>query len=143
MGVEMQIVSLLAGFAAAQQQRQAYELEAQSYREQAELAKIEAGQQEVERNRRLRLQLAALGTAMSAQGVALGTSPSTLALAEDEVRLAASDIDSIRLMGMSNRRKFELSAAGSSAAGRATTMSAFAKTAGGIYSIKNSGLGAV
>jgi len=133
MSVGLQVIGLVAGFAAAQQQRKAYELEAQSYKEQADLAKIQAGQQEIERNRKLRIQLAALGTAMSSQGVALGTSPSVLALETDEIQVAKNDIASIRLMGMSTRRKFELSAAGSKAGASAATMGGFAKAAGGVY----------
>ena len=98
MGMGLQVVGIIAGLAAAQQQRKAYELEAQSYKEQADLAKIQAGQQEIERNRKLRIQLAALGTAMSSQGVALGTSPSVLALETDEIQVAKNDIASIRLL---------------------------------------------
>lgn len=135
MGVQMQIASLFMGFMAAQQARKAHELEAQSYREQADMAKIEAGQKEIERNRKLRIQLAALGTSMSAQGVALGTSQSVSALATDETRIAKQDVDTIRLMGQSERRKFALSAAGSDAAASAATMGGFAKTLGGLYSI--------
>ena len=134
MGMGLQVVGIIAGLAAAQQQRKAYELEAQSYKEQADLSKIQAGQQEAERNRKLRIQLAALGTAMSSQGVALGTSPSVLALETDEIQVAKNDIASIRLMGMSTRRKFELSAAGSKAGASAATMGGFAKAAGGVYS---------
>ena len=123
MGMGLQVVGIIAGLAAAQQQRKAYELEAQSYKEQADLAKIQAGQQEIERNRKLRIQLAALGT-----------SPSVLALETDEIQVAKNDIASIRLMGMSTRRKFELSAAGSKAGASAATMGGFAKAAGGVYS---------
>ena len=134
MGMELQVVSMIAVLASSQQQRKAFELEAQSYKEQADLAKIQAGQQEAERNRKLRIQLAALGTAMSSQGVALGTSPSVSALEKDEIQIAKNDIASIRLMGMSSRRKFELSAAGSQAGASATRMGGFAKAAGGVYS---------
>jgi len=140
MGMGLQVVGIIAGLAAAQQQRKAYELEAQSYKEQADLAKIQAGQQEIERNRKLRIQLAALGTAMSSQGVALGTSPSVLSLGTDEIQVAKNDIASIRLMGMSTRRKFELSAAGSKAGASAATMGGFAKAAGGIYDLKYGGV---
>lgn len=135
MGVQMQIASVALTMLAAREQKKAYEIEAQAYEEQASAAKIQAGQQETERNRQLRRQLASLGTSMSAQGVAIGTSPSVGALADDEVRMAKADIDSIRFMGSTARRKFQLSAAGSRQAGRAAIIGGFAKSAQMGYSI--------
>ena len=135
-GVGLQAVGVLAGLAAMQQQKKAYELEAQAYKEQADMAEIQADQQEVQRNRQLRIQLASLGTSMSSQGVALGTSSSVGALKDDEIKMAKADISSIRLMGYSSRRKYELSAAGSSAAGKATVLGGFSKTASQVYSIQ-------
>lgn len=136
-GVGLQAIGVLAGFAAAQQQAKAYRMEAQAYKEQAEMAELQAGQQEEERNQRLRRQLAALGTSMSGQGVALNTSASTMALEDDEKRIASRDIKNIKLMGMSHRRKFELSAAGSEAAGRATQIASIGGFAKSAYSISN------
>lgn len=135
MGVEMQIASVALGVLAAQSSKKAYQMEADAYREQANMAMLQADQQEIERNQQLRRQLAALGTSMSSQGVALGTSASVSALRNDEINIAKKDISNIKLMGMSNRRKYELSAAGSEAAGRAATLGGFAKTAAGVYSI--------
>jgi len=140
-GIALQAVGVGLGLMAMQQQRKSYEMEAASYREQAEMNKIEALQQENERNRQLRIQLAALGTSMSAQGVALGTSASVSAIEEDEKQLARSDIESIRLMGMSQRRRYGLSAAGSRAAGRGALYGGLASAAGGIYNIKSGGVG--
>lgn len=134
MGVGLQVAGLMMSMQAAQMQKQAYEMEAQAQEEQSAMAKIEASQREVERNRQLRIQLASLGTSMAAQGVSIG-SPSVLALAGDEEKIAKNDISSIRLMGMANRRKYELGAAGSRAAGKAVQISGFAKTAAGAYSI--------
>lgn len=134
--VALQAAGLGLTFMSMQQQRKSYEMEAASYREQAEMNKIEALQQENERNAQLRRQLAALGTSMSAQGVALGTSASVSALEEDERRMAASDISSIRLMGMSQRRKYGLSAAGAKAGGKAALYSGATQIAGGIYDMK-------
>ena len=136
MGAQLQIASLGLGFIAAQQQRSIYEMEAQLHRENAEMAKIQASQEERERRQQLRKQLASLGTSMSAQGVALGTSPSVLALEEDERRIANEDIANIKLMGMTNRRTYQLSAKSSEAGATATTLGGFAKTATGIYDIK-------
>ena len=135
MGVGLQVASLFVGLQAAQMQKQAYEAQAAAYEEQKEMAKIEAAQQESSRRDVLRRQLASLGTSMSSQGVALGTSPSVLALADDEKKLAKQDIANIRLMGMSNRRKYELSASGARAAGSSAQMSGFAKTATGAARI--------
>lgn len=135
MGVEMQVASVALGLIAAKQQKKAYEMEAQAYEEQAEASRIQSAQQENERNSQLRRQLAALGTSMSAQGVALGTSASVGALADDEVRIAKNDISSIKFMGMSTRRKYGLSAASSRASGRAAVLGGFAKSASSAYSI--------
>lgn len=132
----LQAAGLGLTFLSMQQTRKSYEMEAASYREQAEMNKIEALQQENERNAQLRRQLAALGTSMSAQGVALGTSASVSALEEDERKMAANDIASIRLMGQSQRRKYGLSAAGSKAAGKAALYSGATQIAGGVYDIK-------
>ena len=135
MGMGLQVAGLMLSLQAAQMQKRAYEAEAKAQEEQAEMAKIQSAQQEIERNRRLRQQLASLGTSMSAQGVAIGTSPSVLALADDEKKIAKEDIASIRLMGMSNRRRYEVGAAGSRAAGTAAQLGGFVKTVGGLYSI--------
>lgn len=137
--VALQAAGLGLTFMSMQQQRKSYEMEAASYREQAEMNKIEALQQENERNAQLRRQLAALGTSMSAQGVALGTSASVSAIEEDERQLAKSDIASIRLMGQSQRRKYGLSAAGARAGSRAAFYSGATQIAGGIYDIKYGG----
>lgn len=135
MGVQMQIASAIIGLAAVRQQKAAYDMEADAYKEQAEMATLQGDQQEAERNRQLRRQLASLGTSMSSQGVALGTSPSVSALRNDEIEIAKADINNIRLMGQSSRRKYEISAAGSQAAGKAVVLGGAAKTAGAAYSI--------
>lgn len=137
MGVQMQIAGAVLGYMAAQRQADAYEMEAAAYKENAEMAKIQADQREAARRQQLRRQLASLGTSMSAQGVALGTSQSTSALREDEQKIAKNDIASIKLMGMSNRRKYELGAAGKSAAAGATRLSAMGGFAKSVYSINN------
>lgn len=134
-GVALQAAGLFVGLQAAKAQAQAYEAQAQAYEEQKEMAKIESSQMEAERRNLLRRQLASLGTSMSSQGVALGTSPSVLALAEDEKKLAKNDIANIKLMGLSNRRKYALSAAGARAGAQATRIGAFAKTATGTATI--------
>lgn len=141
MGVEFQIAGAVLGLMAANKQAEAYEAEAQSYKEQAEMAKLQANQQENERRAQLRRQLAALGTSMSSQGVALGTSASEGALAGDEVKMAKKDIASIKLMGMSNRRKYELSASSSKTAAGATRLGALGSFSKSVYSINNPNTG--
>ena len=129
MGVYAQVAGAVIGLAGARQAKAASEMEARAYEEQAEMASIQARQQEEERNTQLRKQLASLGTSMSAQGIALGTSASVATLAGQEKKIAKKDISSIKLMGMSNRRKFQISAAGSRAAGKAQMTKAFGQTA--------------
>ena len=136
MGVELQVASLVLGLAGANQAKKAYELEAQSYQEQKDLSEIQSGQQERDRLRMLRMQLASLGTSMSSQGVALGTSASTLALEKDEINIANRDIDAIKLMGMSNQRRFSLSARGSKMAAKGAIIAGFSKATSSIYDIK-------
>jgi hypothetical protein len=136
MGVELQVASLVLGLAGANQAKKAYELEAQSYQEQKDLSEIQSGQQERDRLKMLRMQLASLGTSMSSQGVALGTSASTLALEKDEINIANRDIDAIKLMGMSNQRRFSLSARGSKMAAKGAMISGFSKATSSIYDIK-------
>ena len=105
-------------------------MEAKAYEEQADMAKIQARQQEEERERNLRQQLASLGTSMSAQGVVLDrTQGSVGALQKNEIDIAKKDISSIKLMGMANRRKFGISAASSRAAGKATMTRAVGQAA--------------
>jgi len=117
-------------------QADAYKAEKAAAEENAKMASIEASQQEVERMRMMGAQLASLKTLNSAQGVALGTSGSTSALIDNEVKLANEDIASIKLMGASNRRKYELSAKSSAAGAKATMVSALAGTATAAYKIK-------
>lgn len=135
MAVGLQAAGLFVGLQAAQAQARAYEAQAAAYQEEKEMAKIESSQMEAERRNQLRRQLASLGTSMSSQGVALGTSPSVLALAEDEKKLAKQDIANIKLMGATNRRKYDLSSAGAKAGAQATRLGGFGKSAIGVASI--------
>jgi hypothetical protein len=140
-GVALQAAGLVVGLAGARQAKAASEMEARAYEEQAQMASIQARQQEEERRTQLRKQLASLGTSMSAQGVALSPNQGSVgAIKKAEIDIAKKDISSIKLMGMSNRRKYEISAAGSRASGRATMTTALGKAAGQAYSI-NKGVG--
>ena len=141
MGVQMQIAGALIGLAASQKAAAAQDMQAQAAREQAEATKITTLQQENQRRDQLRRQLASLTSSMSAQGVALGTSPSILALEEDEKRLAAKDITSIKLMGATNRRKYQIASAGYKAGAKATRLGGFAKAAYQAGDIMNPNVG--
>lgn len=137
MGVYAQVAGAVIGLAGARQEKAVYEMEAKSYEEQGKMAQMQARQQEEERERNLRQQLASLGTSMSAQGVVLDrTQGSVGALQKNEIDIA-KDISSIKLMGMANRRKFGISAAASRAAGKAAMTKAFAQTAMAIGGATN------
>jgi len=135
MGVQMQIASAALGLLAAKQSSDVAKMEAQSYKEQAELSKIQTEEKVADRNMQLRRQLASLGVSMTASGVALGTSASVGAIRNAEIDIAKKDIASTKLMGMSNRRKYEISATGKMAESRAITIGAVGKAAGQAYSI--------
>ena len=139
MGVEAQIAAAGLTMLQAKQQRNVYEMEAQLYHEQSKMAEMESSQQENQRLRALRSQLASLNSTMSAQGVAIGTSPSVTALEDDEKKIAKQDINSIQLMGMSKRRRFDISASSSKAAGKAATLGGLADSAGIIAPRINTG----
>lgn len=113
---------VLASLSGAQMEKNAYKLEAQSYEEQAAMAKIEADQKMVQRDLQLRRQLASLGASMAAQGVAVGTSGSMSALDYGERQLAKADMKSIKLMGLGRRRQLLTSAASSKTKGRAAVI---------------------
>jgi len=135
MGVEMQVASAFVGLMAANKAKSAYEMEAQSYEEARKMESIKTSQQVVERDRRLRAQLASLDSSMAAQGITIGTSASISALENDEKKLASADISSIKLMGASNRRKYGLSAQSSKIKGESAVLGSYAKTAAIGYDI--------
>lgn len=135
MGVQMQIAGAVLGLMAAKQQSDIAKMESDSYKEQAQMAMIKAKQDEAERNQQLRRQLASLGTSVTASGIAIGTSASFGAIAGSEKEIARKDINNIRLMGESTRRKYEIGASGKRAAGRAMMLSGLSKAAGAAYSI--------
>lgn len=120
MGVYAQVAGAVIGLAGARQEKAVYEMEAKSYEEQGKMAQMQARQQEEERERNLRQQLASLGTSMSAQGIVLDrTQGSVGALQKNEIDIAKKDVSAIKLMGMSNRRKYDISAKSSREAGQA------------------------
>lgn len=137
MGVEMQVAAAGLSLLGGQSARKTYEASAAANKEQADMAGIQADQQIELSNDRLRKQLASLGSSMSAQGVAIGTSQSVQALGLDEKNINKKNIANIKLMGLSNRRKYQLGAAGQTAAGKAATVTSFGNFAKTVYSINN------
>lgn len=135
MAVGLQAASVFVGLQAARAQSKAYKMEAAAYEEEKKMAQLEGMQAEEARRQQLRQQLASLGTSMSSQGVALGTSPSVDALERDEMKTAKADISRIKLMGSANRRKYDISAAGSKAQAKATTLAGYSSAAAGAYNI--------
>tara|TARA_B100000963_G_scaffold58896_1_gene46950 strand:- start:9347 stop:9781 length:435 start_codon:yes stop_codon:yes gene_type:complete len=136
MGVAMQVAAVGLTIAGAQQAKAAYKMEEEAYKEKADLAKLQADQDEVSRNNQLRYQLAALGTSSASRGIASGsTSASTSALAEREKDIAKRDIANIKLMGQATRRSYQISAAGSKAAGKAAFLGGLARAGSMAYSI--------
>ena len=136
MGVAMQVAAVGLTIAGAQQAKAAYKIEEEAYKEKAELAKLQADQDEVSRNNQLRYQLAALGTSSASRGIAGGpTSASISALANREKDIAKRDIANIKLMGQVTRRSYQISASGSKAAGKAAFLGGLAKAGSMAYSI--------
>jgi len=82
MGVGFQVAAVGLTLAGASQAKAAYKMEEEAYKEKADLAKLQADQDEVARNNQLRYQLAALGTSSASRGIEGGpSSASTSALA--------------------------------------------------------------
>lgn len=143
MGVQMQMAAVGLSVLGAVQARSAAGMEAQAYKEQAEMAKLKADQDEISRNNQLRYQLAALGTSMASQGVAFGTSASVSAISNREKELAKQDVANIKLMGMAQRRNYQISAEGAKASGNAKFLGGLAQAGSMVYSIdKGVGKGA-
>ena len=136
MGVAAQVAAIGLTIASASQARAAYKMEEEAYKEKAELAKLQADQDEIARNNQLRMQLAALGTSASARGIEGGPTSASISAAEGrEKDIAKRDIANIKLMGMTTRRNYQISAAGSKAAGKAAYLGSLAQGAGMAYSI--------
>lgn len=129
------VVGFASSMSQAKYQRQQAALEAQQREENAELARIEALQQEAERERTLRRTKAQ----QIAQAAALGFDPlqsrSFFAIQRDTERTASRDIDNIRLNGLVTQSRELLSADSArlsgKAAGAAGAFKAFGSILGG------------
>lgn len=116
----------------AKLQRDAYEDEAQANAEQADMAKIEADQQEnVRRNDLLQI-MSALNVSEAGRGLSVSSGGTGSALRENEKKFADADISSIKLMGLSKRRQYRLAGSSAKTSGQAAILSGVS-SAGSSY----------
>jgi len=76
--------------------------------------------------------MSALNVSESSRGLSIGVGGSSKALRENETNIAKADLNSIKLMGLSNSRKFRIGASQSRLSGKASVLSGLA-SAGGEY----------
>ena len=115
-------VSAVMSLAAARQAQKAYANDAQASYEQAEMAKIQADQEAINRTAELNAQLASISATAGSGGVAV-SSGSIANIKRRETKLAKADVSAIKLMGVQNRRKFQLQAKQSKLKGKAALIS--------------------
>jgi len=131
MGWQMQAVAAVGSLMAARQQAGAYANDAQAAYEQAEDAKIEAKQQEVDRLAELRDQLSTLDSDFAGRGVAVGTSATVKNFGRQETKMAKADVSSIKYMGTSKQRQYKLKSSKSKKLGKYAMISGVTKA--GVY----------
>ena len=122
-------LSAVMSLAAARQAQKAYANDAQAAYEQAEMAKIQADQEAINRTAQLNAQLASISASAGSGGVAVGTSGSISNIKRRETKLAKADVSAIKLMGFQNRRKFQLQAKASKTKGKAALLTGFGNAA--------------
>lgn len=122
-------ISAVMSLAAARQAQKAYANDAQAAYEQAEMAKIQADQEAINRTAQLNAQLASISASAGSGGVAVGTSGSISNIKRREIKLAKGDVSAIKLMGFQNRRKFQLQAKASKTKGKAALLTGIGNAA--------------
>ena len=122
-------LSAVMSLAAARQAQRAYANDAQAAYEQAEMAKIQADQEAINRTAQLNAQLASISASAGSGGVAVGTSGSIQNIKRRETQLAKGDVSAIKLMGFQNRRKFELQGKASKTKGKAALLTGLGNAA--------------
>ena len=115
-------VSAVMSLAAARQAQKAYANDAQASMEQAEMAKIQADQEAINRTAELNAKLASISASASGGGVSI-SSGSMQNIKRFETKLAKADVSAIQLMGLQNRRKFKLQGKQSKLKGKAALIS--------------------
>tara|TARA_X000001382_G_C3169667_1_gene179050 strand:- start:848 stop:1294 length:447 start_codon:yes stop_codon:yes gene_type:complete len=134
----MMAISVGSTLMSAKLQRDAYEAEAEANEEQAQMAGIEADQQENARRNQLLGILSALNVSESSRGLSIGQGGSSSALKENEKKFADADISSIKLMGLSKKRQFRLSADSARLSGKASIVSGLTSAGTSYYDYKSS-----
>ncbi len=124
------VSALAGGFRGAQ----AAEFEAAQFREEMEIARVAAEQEEVQRRRQLRATLAAQTAIRAGRGVELFGSGSFEAIRKRTIEEAEEDITTAKLNALSRSRRFSLAAAEAESRGQSailggvgTAATAFAK----------------
>ena len=121
-------VAAIMSLAAAKQSQKAYAAEAQAQMEQAEMAQIEADQQAINRTAQLNEQLASISASSAGGGVSVGSS-SMINIKRRESKLTSQDVSSIKFMGSTKRRNYQLGAKGSKNKGKAAMYKGYADAA--------------
>lgn len=137
-GTEVLIASLVvsagtAVYTGIQAQGQAEIMEAQ-YREQQDLAKLQAIQEANDRRERLRMILASQAAVAASSGIQLDASRSFLAAKAAEIEAADRDVRNIQIFGASQSRQLGIAAEGAAASGRASMFGGFLKAGGSLLS---------
>lgn len=127
MGWQMQAVAAVGSLMAAKASADAYANDAQSAYEASQMAKVEAQDQELDRMAQLRDQLSTLDSDFAGRGVSVGTSQTVGNFRRAEKKFADKDIKSIRLMGQSKQRQYNLKASSSKKLGKVAYLSGVAK----------------
>lgn len=131
MGATASIVSAAVTLKAAQQQKAAYEIQAQQYDEMAKTERIAMQGEELQRERNLFAQLASLKASGASRNINVG-SGTMKNLATNERQFALRDISNIRMLGYNKINTYGLSAQSNRLSGSAAMTAGFAGAVGTI-----------
>jgi hypothetical protein len=93
------------------------------------MAKIQADQEAINRTAELNAKLASISASASSGGISV-SSGSIKNISRRETKLAEADVSAIKLMGLQNRRKFQLQGKQSKLKGKAALISGVGNAAG-------------
>jgi len=131
MGATASIVSAAVTLKAAQQQKAAYEIQAQQYDEMAKTERIAMQGEELQRERNLFAQLASLKASGASRNINVG-SGTMKNLATNERQFALRDIGNIRMLGYNKINTYGLSAQSARMSGSAAMTAGVAGAVGTI-----------
>lgn len=120
-------VSAFSAIQAGRAQEQQASFERAQAKDNRELAKLQAAQEETDRRKQLAAILAAQDAEAAAQGLGVGNYGSFAAGQRAERELAERDVESIRLMGQLRARQYGLQAQQASMAGKAARTAGYLK----------------